>query len=79
MGRGGCENLADPGGSIGTPPLVAIPLVGLLVRVPWSNLGSLLTSDVVLDALRLSLISSIAAAALSTVLGVPLAWQTTSF
>ena len=54
--------------------LVAIPLVGLLVRVPWSNLGSLLTSDVVLDALRLSLISSIAAAALSTVLGVPLAW-----
>ncbi len=54
--------------------LVVVPLVGLLIRVPWSELGSILTSSVVLDALRISVISSVAAAALSVVLGVPLAW-----
>lgn len=34
----------------------------------------MLTSDVALDALRLSLISSVAATAISLVIGVPLAW-----
>lgn len=51
-----------------------IPLVGLLARVPWSDLPELLTSDLVLDALRLSLVTSIAATAIAAVLGVPLAW-----
>lgn len=51
-----------------------IPLVGLLARVPWSDLPELLTSDLVLDALRLSLVTSIAATAVAAVLGVPLAW-----
>ena len=51
----------------------ALPLVGLLTRAPWSDLPDLLTSDVVLDALRLSLIASLAATALSALLGVPLA------
>lgn len=54
--------------------LFALPLVGLLLRVPWRDLPSLLTSDVALDALRLSLISSVAATAISLVIGVPLAW-----
>lgn len=54
--------------------LFVLPLVGLLSRTPWSRLGELLTSDIVLDALRLSFISSLAAAFIATVLGVPLAW-----
>lgn len=54
--------------------LFTLPLVGLLLRVPWRDLPSLLTSDVALDALRLSLISSVAATAISLVIGVPLAW-----
>lgn len=51
-----------------------IPLLGLLQKTPWSDLPELLTSDIVLDALRLSLISSVAATMIALVLGVPLAW-----
>lgn len=54
--------------------LFVLPLVGLLSRTPWSRLGELLTSDLVLDALRLSFISSLLAALIATLLGVPLAW-----
>ena len=54
--------------------LFIVPLVGLLGRTPWSELTELLSSDTVLDALRISLVSSVAAAALSVVFGVPLAW-----
>lgn len=51
-----------------------LPLAGLVVRAPWSDLWSVLASAPVLAALRLSLISSIAAAALSLLFGIPLAW-----
>jgi molybdate transport system permease protein len=51
-----------------------VPMIGLLGRVPWSELPDLLTGAVVGDALRLSLISSLAATAISAVVGVPLAW-----
>jgi molybdate transport system permease protein len=54
--------------------LFVLPLVGLLQRAPWSDLGSIITDDVVLDALWLSIVTSVAAALLSIVLGVPLAW-----
>ncbi len=54
--------------------LFVIPLVGLLLRTPWRDLPSLLSSDVVLDALRLSLLTSVLAAVVSLLLGVPLAW-----
>ncbi len=54
--------------------LFVLPLIGLLGVTPWSDLGPLLTDDVVLDALRLSLITSVAAAVCATVVGVPLAW-----
>ncbi len=60
-------------GAVGAT-LFLLPLVGLLGVTPWSRLGELATDDVVLDALRLSLITSLSAAALATVLGVPLAW-----
>ncbi len=54
--------------------LFALPLVGLLARAPLSDLPRLLTDPTVTAALRLSLVTSFAAAAASTVLGVPLAW-----
>ena len=52
-----------------------LPLVGLVARVPWSRLGSLLTSSVVADALLLSMVSSLVAALISVLIGVPLAWM----
>ncbi len=54
--------------------LFVVPLVGLIARVPLGRLGDLVVDDVVLDALRLSLISSVAAAVASVIFGVPLAW-----
>ncbi len=54
--------------------LFALPLAGLLFEAPWSSLGSLLSSRVVLDAVVLSLISSVLATAVAALVGVPLAW-----
>jgi molybdate transport system permease protein len=59
--------------AIGVAFLV-LPLIGLLVRTPWSRLGTQLTTPGVGEALRLSLLSATAATALSLLLGVPLAW-----
>lgn len=58
---------------IGTVLLV-VPLLGLLVRTPWGDLGALLLREEVLDALLLSLLCATAATVISLVLGVPLAW-----
>ncbi len=54
--------------------LVVLPLVGLLQRAPWSDLWDLLGTEAVQEALRLSLVTSLLATAISLVLGVPLAW-----
>lgn len=54
--------------------LFVVPLVGLLGVTPWSDLTELLSDDVVADALVLSLITSLIAAGLSLLFGVPLAW-----
>src|SRR3954453_14522577 len=50
------------------------PLLGLLVRAPWSALPRILNDTDVLTALRLSLVSATIATGVSLVLGVPLAW-----
>lgn len=52
-----------------------MPLFGLLARTPWNELGSLLASEVVVDALILSLTAALTAVALSALFGVPLAWM----
>lgn len=54
--------------------LFLLPLAGLLARTPWARLGTILAGDVVTDALRLSVVTSVAATAIALVLGVPLAW-----
>jgi molybdate transport system permease protein len=53
---------------------LAVPLVGLLRRTPWGSLGAELATPRVLEALRLSLVCSLGAVAVSVVLGVPLAF-----
>lgn len=51
-----------------------IPLIGLLLETPWAQLPALLTSTTATEALRLSIVTSLLAAAVATILGVPLAW-----
>lgn len=53
---------------------LALPLLALVLRAPWSTLSSELATPGVLTALRLSLVCSVTAVAISVVLGVPLAW-----
>ncbi|OKJ29743.1 ABC transporter permease [Streptomyces sp. CB01580] len=51
-----------------------IPLIGILARTSWTDLGTHLTSPGVTQALGLSLLVSFWALGLSLLLGVPLAW-----
>ncbi|MFD0124718.1 ABC transporter permease [Streptomyces virginiae] len=65
--------------ALALPALLAVaflllPLVGILVRTQWGELGDHLTSPGVVEALKLSLLVSLWALALSLLLGVPLAW-----
>ncbi|WP_413454288.1 ABC transporter permease [Georgenia phoenicis] len=53
--------------------LIAVPVLGMVLRVPWGELPALLTSKASLAALGLSLRTSAAATLLAAVLGVPLA------
>ena len=53
---------------------LVVPLVGLLVRTPWSTLGDQLFSEAVGQALTLSLVCASLATVVCLVLGVPLAW-----
>ncbi|MFC4060581.1 molybdate ABC transporter permease subunit [Planomonospora corallina] len=50
------------------------PLGGLLVRAPWPQMGRRLAEPLVLEALRLSLVTATLATAICLLLGVPLAW-----
>jgi molybdate transport system permease protein len=54
--------------------LFVLPLIALTLRAPWSTFADLLGQSAVRSALRLSLLCSITAAALSVILGLPLAW-----
>jgi molybdate transport system permease protein len=53
--------------------LIAVPLVAIATKVNWGDFGALITSQASLDALGLSLFTSLIAAAICVVLGVPLA------
>jgi molybdate transport system permease protein len=54
--------------------LLVVPIVGLLQQAPWSTLSERLMSREIRDAMRVSGVVSIAAAALCLALGLPLAW-----
>lgn len=53
---------------------LVLPVVGLLVRAPWSTIGTRLGQPEILDALRLSIQCATLATLLCLVFGVPLAW-----
>jgi molybdate transport system permease protein len=60
--------------AIGGVLFIAAPLFGLFQRTPWTNIVGQLSSSTSLAALRLSLGTSLASAALTLLLGLPLAW-----
>ncbi|MFE5296264.1 ABC transporter permease [Streptomyces sp. NPDC056632] len=65
--------------ALAVPALLAIaflmlPLIGILVRTEWNELGTHLTGPGTVEALKLSLLVSFWALGLSLLLGVPLAW-----
>ncbi|MFE7128469.1 ABC transporter permease [Streptomyces sp. NPDC057617] len=65
--------------ALAVPALLAIaflllPLIGILARTSWGDLGTHLTSPETVQALKLSLLVSFCSLGLSLVLGVPLAW-----
>jgi molybdate transport system permease protein len=53
---------------------LVIPLVALLTQAPWGSFGQIVSTPEARDALRLSLVTSLAATAVAAVLGIPLAW-----
>jgi molybdate transport system permease protein len=53
---------------------IALPIIALIAKVPWSTFFSSLAQSDSLVAVKLSLWTSILSAAISLLLGVPLAW-----
>jgi molybdate transport system permease protein len=53
---------------------LVLPMIGLLVRAPWSTLPRRLAAPHVVDALRLSMLTATTATIVSILIGVPLAW-----
>jgi molybdate transport system permease protein len=53
---------------------VVLPLAGLLWKAPWGHVVDDLATSTVGTALRLSLVCSLGAMAISALLGIPLAW-----
>lgn len=71
---------------LGRPPLVLlvpaalaaalliVPPLALVVAAPWDRLGALLVDPAVIDALALTLLTSLATVGLCVLAGTPLAW-----
>ena len=53
---------------------LVLPLLALVADSPWRDLPALLSEPATRDALRLTLLTSLAATALCLVLGLPLSW-----
>lgn len=60
--------------AVGLVVFFALPLMGLLWRAPWRELWSVLRDPASGKALRLSLVCSLSATALSALFGIPIAW-----
>lgn len=54
--------------------LLVLPLLGLLIRAPWTDLFSLLGNEATVTAIQVSAVVSLSATALSILIGVPLAF-----
>jgi molybdate transport system permease protein len=53
---------------------LVVPLIALLVQAPWSSFASIIATPAAMDALRLSLFTSVCATAIAAIIGIPLAW-----
>jgi molybdate transport system permease protein len=71
--RSGTPVLLVPPAAIGALFLL-IPAVALVVRAPWSELGSIYREYQFWNALRISIVTSLEVTAISIVIGVPLGW-----
>ncbi|WP_438292364.1 ABC transporter permease [Streptomyces sp. HUAS TT7] len=79
MTRSRSRTRQRPPAALALPALLAIafllmPLLGILARTSWAQIGTHLTGPDVTEALRLSLVVSFWALGFSLLLGVPLAW-----
>lgn len=59
--------------ALGALGLISLPVIGLVVRAPWSRFVGLVTSDAALAALKLSLHTATVSTLLCVLLGGPLA------
>jgi len=53
---------------------LVLPLLSVVIRVPWGEFWSTLTSSAVRQSLLISLQTSLMAAVLAAILGIPLSW-----
>ena len=53
---------------------LVLPLVGLVIRAPWTDAGAVLASAGALQALKLSMITATVSMIIVVLIGVPLAW-----
>lgn len=53
---------------------LVVPLLALISDAPWSAFPGILSSPTALEALRLSLVTSVLATIVATIVGAPLAW-----
>jgi molybdate transport system permease protein len=54
--------------------VLVLPLLAMMVRAPWRSLPARLADPLVLEALRLSLLTATVTTAICLALGVPLGW-----
>lgn len=54
---------------------VSLPLLSILIRTPWSDVTDILSQETTRQALFVSLQTSVIAAVISCLFGVPLAWM----
>lgn len=71
--RPGTPWLLVPPAVIGAVLLV-LPAIALVVRAPWSKLGSIYSEYRFWDSLRISIETSVEVVVISVLLGTPLAW-----
>ena len=54
--------------------MFVVPIMAMVIRAPWAHAWSIVAKPEIRTALRLSMVCSLSATAISFVLGVPLAW-----
>ena len=53
---------------------IALPILAILVRAPWSDAWDIVAQKRTRDALLVSLQSSVIAACIASIIGIPLSW-----